>query len=669
MMMRTGWCLVFIVFLLASACSFTRKVQTGLQAYEVKQYAVAVKLFENEYAASRNPQDKARLAFLSGESYTRLLDPASASTWYLKAHEDGFGPDALDRYAATLKQQEKYPEAIRAYEELLKASPNNASYRSSITLCRQAMDWKKNANADYTITPVAFNSPAADYSPQPVGPGLILFTSDRDNRQHTGTYLWTGRDFSDLYLANTNTGLVSPFDDRINTQENEGTASMSADGSMIVFTRCFPGQTYDAWCKLMVSYRRGNNWSDPEVLPFVRDKINYGHPALAAGGTTLFFSCDAPEGFGGHDLYFTQRDVRGQWTEPANLGPVINTMGDEQYPTVYGDTLYFSSNHHPGLGGLDIFKTWLDAKGNWVPPLNLKAPINSGADDFGLAVDTFAVLPEGVLLQGYFSSTRGGVSRMDDIYAFSLIGTTTPEVVTATTPPVIKEVEQIENTEIYLSLSVVEPVYEIPDDPNSPKIGTRPLPNGPVIMTEGRTDQRFKTDAQGTMLLKLEWNTPYIFTGRYRDHLATSYALNTGEVHRTPGKRITTVNHVMELEPIFKGKEIVLDNIFYDYDEWAIRNDARPALDELALVLKTNPAIRIQLSSHTDCRGTEEYNLELSQKRAQSAIEYLISQGIVANRLVALGLGESSPAVNCICEQCTEDQHQTNRRTTFTILD
>jgi outer membrane protein OmpA-like peptidoglycan-associated protein len=144
--------------------------------------------------------------------------------------------------------------------------------------------------------------------------------------------------------------------------------------------------------------------------------------------------------------------------------------------------------------------------------------------------------------------------------------------------------------------------------------------------------------------------------------------VNTNEIEKNEKNPITTINKVLELDPIFMNKEIVLENIFYDYDQWAIREDAKPSLDKLLSILKTNPGIRIQLSSYTDCRGTDEYNLDLSQKRAQAAIEYLIAGGINDNRLVAQGLGESSPSDNCICEQCSEEQHQTNRRTTFKII-
>lgn len=660
--------LVCLVIVFGESCSFTQKVRTGMQAYEVKQYSVASQLFEKEYAESRSPQEKAQIAFYEGECYSRLNDPAEAALWYQKAYKDGYGVEAQDRYAGALKRQEKYEEAIQAYDELLKSSPGNASYRSNITLCRQAIEWKKDANPAYEIVSAVFNGTASDYSPQPIGPGMVLFTSDRDSKQSSENYLWTGRAFSDLYSYNSVSKQVTIFDDNINSPENEGTAVISPDGQMLVFTRCYVHSDYDAWCKLMISYRRGNAWSSPEPFTFVKEKINYGQPAFAANGSTLFFASDAPEGQGGHDIYFTQLEGENSWSEPVNLGSLINTSGDEQYPTVYLDTLYYSSDQLAGLGGLDIFKTYLNAQGQFVPPVNLRAPVNSGGDDFGFVVDTFAPPAPGVLMEGYFTSSRGGVSRNDDIYAFTLKGAAGFINLADIPEDEIPEKKPVEY-QLFLALRVVEPEFEIRDDPNSKRIGQRALPNGPVIMTEGRTDQRFVTNESGYMLLQLDWDKPYIFSAKYRDHLTATYSLNTGDIKKSGENPIITINHTLELDPIFKNMEIILENILYDYDEWFIRDDAKPSLDHLAKILKSNPGIRIQLSSHTDCRGTDEYNIDLSQKRAQAAVDYLVSVGISSGRLTAQGFGESIPAVNCICENCTEEQHQINRRTTFKIID
>jgi outer membrane protein OmpA-like peptidoglycan-associated protein/tetratricopeptide (TPR) repeat protein len=661
--------MALLAILLSQGCSFTQKIKTGLQAYEVKQYAVAADLFQKEFESSKVREDKAKLAFLAAECFTRLNRQADAAKWYDTAWQEGFGPDAQERYAQALKRQEKYMEAIQVYEQMASSAPGNARYRSEITTCRQALEWKNNSHPDYQIEPVSFNTTSAEYAPHPIGPGKVVFTSDRNSKHNSETYPWTGRSYADLYVWNKTSNAVEEFDARINSADNDGTAIVSPDGNMLVFTRCFVDQTYDAWCKLMISYRRGNQWTSPVTFPFIQEKVNYGQPAFAANGTTLFFSSDVKGGQGGHDLYYTQLDDQGNWNMPVNLGSLVNSAGDELYPTVYKDTLFFSSDHFAGLGGLDIFKTWLDRAGAWVPPQNLRAPVNSGGDDFSYVIDTFSKPEKNILVQGYFTSSRDGASRNDDIYAFAI---TKPEGVMADAPGEEIPAVQEENTpvqKLFLAVRVLGQTYEIKDDPNSARASIRPLPNGPIIISQGVMDRRMVTDDLGQLLFELEWNTKYIFTARYRDHLAAAFELNTAEVEKKPNTPIVTVNHTFILEPVIKNKEIVLENIFYDYDQWSIREDAKPSLNNLSRTLKTNPGIRIQLTSHTDCRGTEEYNLELSQKRAQAAIEYLQSTGIPAIRLVAAGLGESSPAVLCDCESCTEEQHQTNRRTTFKIID
>lgn len=660
----------FGLALLAGACTFTKQVKTGMQAYEVKQYARAAAMFEDEYAAARSSEVKAQLAYFAGESHTRLNDHAAAANWYEKAYADGYGDKAYESLAGSLKRQEDYDGALAIYQQLQQKYPNQASYRSAATATRQAREWASAPNEQVRLEPVPWNTSAAEYMAIPVDGNRILFTSDRAGQDEGETYWWTGRAFADLFEYNSANGKVTPYAGAVNTDKNEGTGVVSADGQWLVFTRCDSDDTYDAWCKLMVSQRLGVQWSEPAPLPFQREKVNYGHPAFAATGSTLFFSSDAPDGLGGHDLYFTQLDGRGGWSEPVNLGPRVNTAYQEQFPTVYLDTLFFSSDQPNGLGGLDIFKTWLvDDRGTWASPINLGAPVNSGGDDFSFVVDTFATLAQGTLLQGYLTSSRGGAARGDDIYAFRYLGEQPVTSPTDTMPVSAVEPEDSIVQQLFLAIRVTEPEYSVTGDPNSGVVGQRELPNGPVILTKGLTDERFVTDKQGQLLLKLEWDTKYIFTARYRDHLASTYELNPADVDRSSGKPVITVNHTFVLDPIFRDKEIVLENIFYDYDQWEIREDAKPSLDKLSVILKNNPSIRILLSSYTDCRGTDEYNLELSRKRAEAAVAYLASVGIPARRLESRGLGESSPVIDCPCESCTEDEHQANRRTTFKIID
>jgi len=670
-MVRVIGSLLLVAAMLAPACTFTRKVRTGMQAYEVRQYALAARLFETEYEAAATPAVRAQLAYHAGLSFSILDDQASAARWFHEAWKAGYGDAAYAALADALKRQSDYDGAIAIYTELTRNNPGVAGYRASLTATRQAKEWAAQPDPDVTLEPEAWNSPAADYMAVPLDKDKVLFTSDRGSREGSDTYAWTGRPYADLYLYDRGSRKVTPYEGPVNSPLNDGTGVRSPDGRWFVFTRCEAGDSYDAYCRLMIARKEGNAWSEPSPMPFQQDKANYGHPAFAANGTTLIFSSDQPGGLGGHDLWFTRPDGKDGWEEPVNLGPGINTGANEQFPATFRDTLYFASDRQTGLGGLDIFRTFfIDDRGTWASPINLGAPINSSGDDFAFVVDTFSPLPDGIRMQGYLTSSRGGPGHNDDIYRFAVAGRK-PETIV----PVITEETDTTTSpvvalpQLFLSIRVMEPRYEVRDDPNSRMIGKKELPNGPVIMTKGLTDERFVTDGLGQLLIRLDWNTSYGFTARYRDHLAATYEVNTAEIIPDMDKPVMTINHMFVLDPIFKDKEIVLENIFYDYDEWAIRDDAKPSLNRLSVILKNNPQVRILLSSYTDCRGTDEYNMELSRKRAEAAVEYLQSVGIPARRLEFRGLGESSPVIDCDCDSCTEAEHQANRRTTFKIID
>lgn len=655
---------IFLLSLaLLSSCSFTQKIKSGTDAFTAKQYAVAVQLLQDEYGMAERTEDKASRAFMIGQSYEYMRQPEMAASWYQKAYEHRFGVAALERYAETLRQSERYAEAIVAYQELMAAGQESQRYRGMITLCNQAIQWKKDeASSPYQITEAEFNSPNADYGPYVLGPELLLFTSDRTNSAGNTTYNWTGRDFSDLYTVNTASGLVQPFEHTVNTGANEGTITFTSDKSEMYFTRCFADQELDSYCKLMMCRLRGASWSEAVVLPFIQPGINYGHPVITGRDSILIFSSNAPEGSGGYDLYYSQRTANG-WNTPVLLSTRINTIGNERFPSMHEDTLYFSSDHHPGLGGFDIFKSYIDAQGQWTSPQNLKPPVNSGWDDFGFVVDTFAISTANILEQGYFSSSRNAKTG-DDIFLYQktmpLIDPETEVVTPTPTAPI--------SYQVFVAIKTMEPVFATPGDPNSARTGKQILPNSDIIFNENGNTRRERTDAQGLLIIELELDQEYVFHARRPGFLNQIRPLSTMHTPKDTANPIYTYNLEIVLEPIFENTEVVLQDIFYDYDEWVIREDAKPALEALAKMLRENPQLRIQLSSHTDCRGEDDYNQDLSQKRAQSAVDYLIAQGIATPRLVPVGYGESRLANTCPCEQCTEDEHQQNRRTTFKIL-
>jgi outer membrane protein OmpA-like peptidoglycan-associated protein/tetratricopeptide (TPR) repeat protein len=659
--------LIVSLLVTASACEFTYKIKSGDEAYEVKQYAVASEMLAEEYNESNNPQVRAQRAFMLARSYEHMNNPKEAAVWFQIAAQEGYGDEAMVKYAENLAGTQRYEEAIEVYRQLMAKSGDGILYRPRITAVNQAMQWLRDADkSEYKIGTVTFNSSSSDFAPYVLGPNVVLFTSDRENGGGEA-YNWTGRSFSDIYVAHTDANTVESFDAAINSKHNDGTITFTGDRNQMYFSRCFQGAgQYDSYCKLMTSVKQGGSWTDPVELPFLKDGVNYAHPVLSANDSLMIFSSNDPGGAGGYDLYYTKLTIDG-WADPVILSGRINTPGDEMYPSLHNDTLYFSSDRHSTMGGLDIFKSYVSFSGEWTPAYNLKAPINSGWDDFGFVVDTFSPLRGNIIQQGYFSSSRDNGDGSDDIYTFSRAmteETADDEIVVADADA---EDEKI-RYELYLAIRVMEPIFADHKDPNSERTGKRPLVRARVNIEEGDMAQTFRTDEDGYLIMSIDWESIYHIQAKFSGFLSKRVDFNANVLEKDPEEPVKTHNLVIVLDPIFKGKEILLENIYYDLDKWDIRDDAEPSLNGLVAILKDNPGIKIELGSHTDCRADDAYNIELSQKRAQSAVDYLISKRIDGSRLRAVGYGETQFAVDCECSHCTEAEHQANRRTTFKIV-
>ena len=656
----------FFVFLglvsFLSSCNAVSavKVRDGKTAYDTKQYSVAVKLLRNEIRKADTRLERGRLSFMLAESYKALQQSDDAVDWYLSAYDNSYGVDALKEMAYMLKKAERYEEAIVAFRDLSIEIGSPYEYRKDITACELAKTWKEDPRKSYQTELTGFNSGKADYSPFFADVNTLIFTSDRASSTGDKTYTWTGNQFSDLFQVDLISGNVSPFSKDFNTDFNEGTLVMSADGSEAFFTRCFDGKKEDQYCKLMAAKWNGNNWSKPEVLPFVKPGQNYMHPAISSDGNTLYFTTNDPEGYGGYDIFRVSRNEAKRWETIAQpLSAAVNTNGNEQFPTFHKDTLYFSSNRHSSIGGLDIFKTYKMANGAWAPVINLKPPLNSGADDFGLLIAEGSTLPEGVLQKGFFSSNRLEGLGGDDIYSFEK----------RPLPPLpIPPVVETEPAKIILDVFVVEKIYDDPLNPNSKVLGRRPLEAAELTFNFGTESKTVSTDVEGRYELEIEGEYLYEFLAFKTDYLRNTGEFNAQGLKPDPNNRDQRYEIEIELDKIFFDTEIVLENIYYDLDKAFIRDDAKPTLDALIADLNLNPEINIELSSHTDCRGGGAYNLDLSQRRAQSAVDYLESKGISENRLTAKGYGKTLLKNDCVCTRCTEEEHQENRRTTFKVI-
>ena len=658
--------LLFIALLLSvAACTYVQKVQDGETAYDRKQYAVAIDLLKKEFKRAKARTEKGEIAYKIARSYTEMHQDGNAVDWYLNAYNNAYGVDALKGYAYALKTAGQYEEAAAAFKNLGIEIGSPYEYRREIQSCQLAQEWLEEEDQNgYTISPLPFNTQRAEYAPTPAKNGDLIFTSDRSSAAGDEVYNWTGRSFSDLFILPAGEDQVRSFDAELNTPSNEGTVTFNEDYSEIIFTRCYDGQEYaDQYCKLVQSNFVDGAWTVPEPLNFIEQQVNYGHPSLSKDGNTLYFASDHPEGWGGYDIYRTERTTEG-WEAPRLMSRIINSEGNEVYPFIQADTLYFSSDHHPGMGGLDIFKTYQFSNGKWAPLVNMKPPLNSSADDFSFVIreDLPDRKPE-ILFEGYFSSNRAGGSGEDDIYKVEK---------RYVAPPVVPDTVEKEPIVYKMNLVgyVLEKIYEDPNNPNSKILGRRPLSDSKVdIVIPGRADRSINVGEDGRFELELDSELDYRFLASKEGYLNNSTRFSSKGISPDDTNPELTFEVEVVLDKIFANREIVLENIYYDFDKYFIRDDAKPTLNALANTLRQNPNIKIQLASHTDCKGSPRYNENLSQNRAESAVRYLIEQGIDADRLSAIGYGESKPAVDCACSRCTPEEDQANRRTTFTIVE
>jgi outer membrane protein OmpA-like peptidoglycan-associated protein/tetratricopeptide (TPR) repeat protein len=655
------WGLFFVFFFTLYACTYTEKIRDGKTAFERKQFTVANEFLQNEIKKVKTGTDRGILSFFLAETAMQLGNIEQAIENYRIAYDNGFGVDALKGLAFALKQGEFYTEAMQTFKDLSIEIGSPYEYRKDIIHCELAAQWKKEEYKDFKVELLPVNSPYADYSPILLDKNHLIFTSDRPTATGEQTYLWTGAGYSDVFIADLETGDASPWKVNINTNAHEGTLSFNAERSKAVFTRCIGGKREDAYCKLfLIEKTNADSWGTAmPVFPELKE-LNLGHPTLSEDGKYMILSAKAPEGWGGYDLYSSQLLENGTWSEPTLLNRQINTPGNEQFPSLDKDTLYFSSDFHPGMGGLDIFKSFRMENGEWSPPVNLKHPINSGADDFNYTIiHSLNNLP-----YGYFTSTRQGGDGREDIYTFKKL------------PPNLKKEEKQPLSkpaalafQYFLDVYVVEKIFAEPNNPNTTLLGRKPLANATLSTTITGSEQAFKTDSTGKIRITIQPGTTWQFVAGKDGYLNNSASFNAAGLQASPENPVQIVEMEIVLDKVFKNTEIVLSDIYYDLDKWDIRTDAKPTLDKLSNTLILNPLIRIQLGSHTDCRGNDTYNQVLSQRRAQSAIEYLIGKGVPPGRMVAKGFGETAPTALCICSRCTEDEHQKNRRTTFKIID
>ncbi len=651
--------LVFIVGVIS--CGIGKSVKNAEIALEAKQYSVAIEYLLDDYR-NGSKREKPIIANKLGDTYLILREYEEAKKWFKKSFDKEKTKANILGLVKSSKNLEQYEESLLYLKELEKASYDQNYISNEYKFLKEAIRRKGVKDDTVDVELARFSERSSDYSPVFFRNDFIIFTSDRQESAGSDDYLWTGYSFSDFFITSKyGRRNTKNFDAIFNSDANEGTICFNKDFTEAIFSRC-PRLTPDkeSYCKLYSSQLIEDYWSEPQLLNICIEGYNYGHPVLFENDSLLIFSSDQDSGFGSHDLFYSERLEEGNWSSPYAFPEVINTRNKEMFPTVDGDTLYFSSDKNGGLGGLDIYKTYLDRETNkWSFPEPLPVPFNSGADDFGLITDRSSEDE----ISGYFSSGRRG-DGVDDIFFYRKNGqsifTKKPTKKDTTT----SEVEQ----DIFVLITTIEDKYEDSTNPNSSVIGKSSLAGVKIDIQSTNDSLTLRSDDDGKAFKELLMETNYVIKASKKGYLNRVVDLSTMNID-FEGQNSQTINLEIKMDKIFVGQEIVLQNIYYDFNKWDIRKDAEPTLDQLSELLHANPDIKIELGSHTDCRGEDKYNLDLSQKRAESVVQYLINKGIDPERVIPKGYGETQPNILCDCDNCSDEDHQENRRTSFIIIE
>jgi len=563
---------LFAVLLLVISLNIHGQIRSARQKMLLYDYTAAITLLEKDFQSGKEDMQQ-EAAQLLAECYRRQNNMEKAKEWYLKAINLG-NKEPLNIFylAVCLRSGGDYTQAKKYFLIYDSLSTGDNRGKTNADFCDSAIAWHKR-KPDFEIWNAGeLNSPQSDFAAINTS-GKIFFVSDRTSGKSEPAYGWTGNSYLRIYQSD-----ILQYDSSIlifkDPVESPGTLNQSWHDGPLCFNKTMDevfinrtvvrsdkgrrdaGLVRTYLLKIYHAVKKDGNWTKPEPFFLNSDKYSVGHPALSPDGNTLYFVSDMEGGYGGTDIWLCFRTSDG-WGMPVNPGRIINTDGNEMFPSPSdNDELYFASDGHPGFGGLDIFFTRKHGD-IWEKPFNPGLPLNSSRDDFA-----FDLFPEGNI--GTFSSNRPEGLGSDDIYCFRSIPS--PEKTPSALPAVMEFPEKI-----------------------------------PESLAVGKT---------------------------YR-----------------------------------------IENIYYDFDKWNIRKDAEHSLDSLVKILKEYP-VTVEIGSHTDCRGSVDYNVILSQKRAESVVGYLVRQGINSSRLSARGYGKSQLVNNCNCEiniQCTKPQHQENRRTEFRI--
>ena len=613
------------------------------------EYFDASKTYRKIYNKLKRDERSKRgeVAYKMGEAHRKLGQYARASAAYQNAIRYGYPEDKAQLYLAQMLQADgKYAQAARAFEEYLMLHPESEEASTGLDGAVLAQRLKEHPTRYVVKNAKLFNSRRADFAPMFNGDVLYFTTTNEKVRGDARSEI-TGMKRSDIWMVKKNEQgqwqRPEAVEGDLNSEMDEGIMSFSPDGSMMYLTKARRSPSSNTGVEIFTSQRSDAAWSAPVKFEITSDTISsYGHPAVSPDGQWLYFTSDMP-GKGGKDIWRINLNERVGSLE--NLGDDTNTAGNEEFPYMLTDSIMiFSSDGHPGLGGLDMFQAALQPDGSWIVS-NMGTPLNSPGDDFGITFDRKADTP-----QGYFSSNRGDARGYDHLYSFEL-----PD----------------------LKIRLEGYVTDLEEEPIEGAVVR-------IVGTDG-SNQRTTTRPDGSFSFPLQRGISYAMMAGARGFLNARQEFSTDTAE-------TDAEYGIDFMLASLSKPNIVENIFYDYDKATLRPESTEALDELVTLLKDNPNITIEMTSHTDRHGTAEYNIDLSNRRAKSVVDYLIAAGIYPDRLKYQGFGKSRPKtvtkrVNRLFPQFNEGDElteefilalpeeadrdaadQINRRTEFNVL-
>ena len=624
---------ILLAILCLTGCSVQRKIKRADKKFAIGEYYTAADIYKSCYSRLSTKKDrelKGYVAYRQGECYRLINNPRAANAYQsaLRCKYQLQDSTIFLHAGQVLQYQGKYKDAAKSYELYLEAHPDNYVAQAGKYACSKIDEWKKEGSRYKISEAKEFNQRrTSNFAPMFIGDNTdaLVFASNRQEKAKGGSKNMkrpsnvTGQQLFQIYQTRKNAAgewedieLAEGLYDSGESEQSKDTAdakggtaetgvcTFTRDGRTMLFTYSKPVNGKDLGAKIYRSDRASGEWGEPqEVQLFLDSSITVGHPALNATGDTLYLVSDAPGGEGGKDIWMAELDGEN-WLNAQPLGKGINTAADEMYPYVHADgTLYFASNGHPGYGGLDLYKAVRDTtvKDSTVWVLyNMGPSFNGIGDDFGI---TF----EGETQNGFFSSNKGDKKGYDKIYRFWL-----PEME-------------------FLAEGIIT------DEQGNPLSDAQLR----IVGSDG-TNSKFNVRRDGTYKFKLNREVKYVMLATCRGHLNAKEQWNTLNL-----KDSKTYTMNIALSPI--SRPVKMENIFYEFGRWELTQASETELLHLVKLLEDNPNITIELSAHTDMKGTDEFNNDLSQKRAQSCCDFLIKHGIERERLTPVGYGKTKPVV------------------------